>query len=74
MQSIIYNGNYDYFYGNDKADVVEKMAGETCEIDFSQNPVPICGDVEIYLNHLSVNGKDDRLISRLRVNTAFLND
>ena len=41
------------------------------EIDF-KGTLPLTGDVEIYLNHLSDRGKEDKTIARLRFNTAFI--
>lgn len=34
--------------------------------------MPLISDTEIYINHLSDKGKGDKLITRLRFNTAFL--
>jgi hypothetical protein len=36
------------------------------------NNIEVYDDIEIYINHISIYGKEDLLIARLRINTAFL--
>jgi len=51
--------------------IYQKQQGENLTIHFTNN-LEIYDDIEIYINHISIYGKDDLLIARLRINTAFL--
>ena len=76
IEAQIYNNPTDRnLHFSNPGDVVEeRCAGQTTVIDYqgAGQPLPLQNDVEVYLEHQSAKGKQDRTISRFRFNTSFI--
>ena len=73
MQARIYcDKNWDEYFCNPEHEIKEKLAKESTMISFEKEKLHLIGDICIYLCHLSAHRKDDKVLGRVQLNTAFL--